>query len=156
VSNFDQFPLIEILTLKLREVPMCSPTDLKPQSKMVLCIDDDQEMLECEKAFLESFGYTVLIAANCDKGVELAATHAIDIVIVDYFMPGMNGHQAAAEMKRLRPQAPIVMLSGAVELPEQVLQCVDAFIAKNQLATQLLPVIARLEDGCSTAKGVHI
>jgi CheY-like chemotaxis protein len=146
VSNFDQFPLIEILTLKLREVPMCSPTDLKPQSKMVLCIDDDQEMLECEKAFLESFGYTVLIAA----------THAIDIVIVDYFMPGMNGHQAAAEMKRLRPQAPIVMLSGAVELPEQVLQCVDAFIAKNQLATQLLPVIARLQDGCSTAKGVHI
>lgn len=90
---------------------MCSPTDLKPQSKMVLCIDGDQEMLESEKAFLESFGYIVFVAASCDKGVELAATHAID----DCFMPGMNGHQAAAEMKRLRPQAPIVMLSGAVE-----------------------------------------
>ena len=125
---------------------MHPPTHLKPQRKMVLCIDDDQDMLECEKAFLESFGYSVLIAASGDRGVELASTHAVDLVIVDYCMPGMNGQQAAAKMRRLRPQAPIVMLSGAVEVPEQALNCVDAFIAKDRLATQLLPAIARLQD----------
>jgi len=92
---------------------------------MVLCIEDDQDTLECEKAFLESFGYTVLIATG-DKGMELASAHAVDVVIVDYFMPGMNGQQAAAEMSRLRPQVPIVMLSGAVEVPEQALRSDDA------------------------------
>jgi CheY-like chemotaxis protein len=127
-------------------VPMRSSTQLKLERKMVLCIDDDQEMLECEKAFLESFGYSVLIAASGHRGVELASSHAVDIVIVDYCMPGMNGQQAAAEMRRLRPQAPIVMLSGAADVPEQALKCVDAFIAKDLLATQLLPVIARLQD----------
>ena len=112
---------------------------------MVLCIDDDQDMLECEKAFLESFGYTVLTAASGDKGVELASTHAVDIVIVDYFMPQMNGQETAAEIRRIRPQAPIIMLSGAVDVPAQALKAVDAFVAKDRLATQLLPAIAQLQ-----------
>jgi len=125
---------------------MRSPVYLKPQSKVVLCIDDDQDMLECEKAFLESFGYTVLTAANGDQGVELASTQAVDIVIVDYFMPEMNGHETAAEVRRIRPQAPIIMLSGAVNVPEQALESIDAFIAKDRLATQLLPAIAQLQE----------
>jgi len=125
---------------------MRSPVYLKPQSKVVLRIDDDQDMLECEKAFLESFGYTVLTAANGDQGVELASTQAVDIVIVDYFMPEMNGHETAAEVRRIRPQAPIIMLSGAVNVPEQALESIDAFIAKDRLATQLLPAIAQLQE----------
>ena len=117
----------------------------KAQSKMVLCIDDNQEVLECEKAFLESFGYTVLTAPSGHKGLELASVHSVDVVIVDYFMPEMNGHEVAIEMRRLRPQAPIIMLSGAVDVPEQALKWVDAFIAKDRLASQLLPAIAKLQ-----------
>jgi hypothetical protein len=45
-------------------------------------------------------------------------------------------------MRRLKPQAPIIMLSGAVDVPEQALKWVDAFIAKDCLASQLLPTIA--------------
>jgi CheY-like chemotaxis protein len=41
---------------------MRSPFRFKTQSKIVLCIDDNQDVLECEKAFLEGFGYTVLAA----------------------------------------------------------------------------------------------
>jgi len=50
---------------------MRAPIDTKAPSKMVLCIDDNQEVLECEKAFLESFGYTVLTAPSGHKGLEL-------------------------------------------------------------------------------------
>ena len=88
-------------------------------SGLVLCIDDNQDVLECEKAFL------------------------------DYFMPGMSGPEVAIEMRRLRPQAPIIMLSGAVDVPEQVLKWVDAFVAKDRLASQLLSVIAQLH-GCGS------
>ena len=113
---------------------------------MLLCIDDNEDVLECEKEFLESFGYTVLTALSGGKGLELASIHSVDVVIVDYFMPEMDGQDVAIEMRRLRPQAPIIMLSGAVEVPKQVLQCVDAFIAKDRLASQLLPAIAQFSS----------
>jgi CheY-like chemotaxis protein len=119
-------------------------------SGVVLCIDDNQDVLECEKEFLESFGYTVLTAPSGGKGLELASIHSVDVVIVDYFMPEMNGQQVAIEMRRLRPQAPIIMLSGEVDVPEQALKWVDAFITKDRLASQLLPVIAQLHGGGST------
>ena len=117
------------------------------QSGVVLCIDDNEDVLECEKAFLESFGYTVLTAASGGKGLELASIYPVDVVIVDYLMPEMNGQEVAIEMRRLKPQAPIIMLSGSMDVPEQVLTLVDAFIAKDRLASQLLPAIAQLQ-GC--------
>jgi CheY-like chemotaxis protein len=119
---------------------------LSRQSKILLCIDDNEDVLECEREFLESFGYTVLTARSGGKGLELASIHSVDVVIVDYFMPEMDGQAVAMEMRRLRPQAPIIMLSGAGEVPKEVLQCVDAFIAKDHLASQLLPAIAQFSS----------
>jgi len=75
-------------------------------SAVVLCIDDNQDVLECEREFLEAFGYTVLTASGSRKGLELASTQSIDAVILDYFMPTMNGKAVTLEMRRLRPQAP--------------------------------------------------
>jgi CheY-like chemotaxis protein len=113
-------------------------------SGVLLCIDDNQDVLECEQAFLESFGFTVLTALSGGKGLELASVHSVDVVIVDYFMPEMNGQEVAVEMRRLTPNAPIIMLSGALEVPEETLKLVDAFVAKDRLASQLLPAIAQL------------
>jgi CheY-like chemotaxis protein len=114
------------------------------QSAVLLCIDDNEDVLECERSFLESFGYSVLTAASGSKGLELASKHSADVVILDYFMPEMNGQEVAIEMRRLRPEAAIIMLSGAADVPEQALKSVDAFIAKDRLASQLLPTIAQL------------
>ncbi len=111
---------------------------------VVLCIDDNEDVLECEKSFLESFGYTVLTAPSAGKGLELASTCPVDVVIVDYLMPEMNGQEVSIKMRRLRPQTPIIMLSAAVDVPEQTLKLVDAFIPKDRLASQLLPAITQL------------
>ncbi len=114
-------------------------------SKMVLCIDDNRDVLECVEVFLESFGYAVLTASSGGEGLQLASDHSVDLVIVDYAMPEMNGQQVAIEIRRLKPNAPIIMLSGAVDVPEHALRSVDAFIAKRQIAFELLPTIARLQ-----------
>ena len=45
----------------------------------LLCIDDDQAVLECEKAFLESFGYSVVTASSGPEGLKLAALHSFDL-----------------------------------------------------------------------------
>ncbi|MGA8152158.1 MAG: response regulator [Terriglobales bacterium] len=117
------------------------------QSGILLCIDDNQDVLEWEQSFLESFGYTVLTAPSASKGLELAWMCPVDVVIVDYLMPDMNGQEIALAMRRIRPQAPIIMLSSTVDVPEQALRQADAFIARNRLASQLLPAIAQLH-GC--------
>ena len=70
--------------------------------------------------------------------------YSVDVVIVDYCMPEMNGHEVAIEMRRLKPKAPIIMLSAALDVPEQAMKLVDAFVAKDRLASQLLPAIAQL------------
>jgi CheY-like chemotaxis protein len=122
------------------------PPSSEPSIGVLLCIDDNQDVLECEKAFLETFGYTVLTALSGGRGLELASLHPVDVVIVDYFMPEMNGHEVAIEMRRLKPKAPIIMLSASRDVPEQVLKVVDAFIPKDRLASQLLPAIAELHQ----------
>jgi CheY-like chemotaxis protein len=110
----------------------------------LLCIDDDQAVLECEKAFLENSGYTVVTASSGPEGLKLAGLHSFDVVIVDYSMPEMSGQECAIAMRRLRPLAPIIMLSGAVDVPEQALKMVDAFVPKGCLASRLLPAIELL------------
>jgi len=117
------------------------------QNAVILCIDDDPVILECEQSFLETFGYRVLTALSGREGLELASLHPVDVVIVDYYMPEMNGPEVAIEIKRLRPRAPIIMLSGAVDIPERDLKVVDAFVAKDRLGSRLLPVIAELHNG---------
>jgi CheY-like chemotaxis protein len=116
------------------------------QNSVVLCIDDNEDLLECGKSFLETFGYTVLAAASGGRGLELASQHSVDVVILDYLMPEMNGREVAIEMKRLKPQTPIIMLSASVDIPRQVLKLVDAFVPKDQLASQLLSAIAQLRE----------
>jgi len=125
------------------------PRPLQPEvySAVVLCIDDNQDLLECEKAFLETFGFTVLTAPTGGKGLELASIHSVDVVIVDYYMPEMNGQEVAIEMRRIKPQAVIIMLSAALDVPKQALNWVDAFVAKDCLASQLLPAISQLHRG---------
>ncbi len=113
-------------------------------TSVVLCIDDNEEVLECEKSFLETFGYTVLAAASGGRGLELASMHPVDVVIIDYLMPVMNGQEVALEMRRLKPQTPIIMLSALADVPHQVLRLVDAFVTKKHMASQLLPTIAQL------------
>jgi CheY-like chemotaxis protein len=121
---------------------------VKPLPKAtLLCIDDNQDVLECEKDFLETFGYTVVTAPSGREGLELARLQSFDLVIVDYCMPEMNGRELAIAMRRIRPLAPIIMLSGSADVPGQALKVVDAFVAKDCLTSQLLPAIALL-CGC--------
>ena len=114
-----------------------------PTPKTILCIDDDDGILGYQRALLERRGYAVLTAASARDGLQIAAVCAIAAVVVDYHMPEMNGHEVAAEIKRLRPEVPIVMVSSDDQIPEHALKVVDAFVPKNEAPSRLLPVISR-------------
>ncbi|MGD0510086.1 MAG: response regulator [Terriglobales bacterium] len=115
-----------------------------PVRKTILCVDDDDSMLRYQRALLERRGFTVLTAASARQGLQIAVACAVAAVIVDYHMPDMNGHELATEIKRLRPQVPIVMVSSDDGIAEQVLKVVDAFVSKNEAPSRLVPVINRI------------
>ena len=115
-----------------------------PKRKTILCIDDDDGVLGYQRALLERRGYTVLTATSPLQGLQIAAVCRIAAVIVDYHMPEMNGHEVALEVKRLRPQVPIIMVSSDDEIPEYVLKVVDAFVSKYEAPNRLLPVLTRI------------
>jgi CheY-like chemotaxis protein len=114
-----------------------------PTPKIILCIDDDDGMLDYQRALLERRGFAVLTVASARQGLQIAAAGGIAAVIIDYHMPEMNGHEVATEIKRLRPQIPIVMVSSDDEIPEYALNVVDAFVPKNEAPNRLLPVITQ-------------
>jgi CheY-like chemotaxis protein len=111
--------------------------------KVILCIDDDPSILCYETALLERSGYEVLAATSGQEGLKLLATHHCDAVLLDYEMPGLNGHDVAFEIKLKRPELIVILLSGS-EVPTQALALVDAFVLKLEASQQLLPVIAEL------------
>ena len=112
--------------------------------RTILCIDDDDGMLCYQKALFERRGYKVLTAASARQGLRIAAVCEVTAVVVDYHMPEMNGLEFAIEVKRLKPQMPIVMFSSDDAIPESALNVVDAFVSKNEAPRCLLPVITRI------------
>src|SRR6266851_4800792 len=101
------------------------------RQKTLLCVDDNQSSLNICKIILADFGYKVIAAGSGREGLEVFASNAIDAVILDYQMPEMNGELVAAEMKRTKPQIPILMLSGWVSVPQSAREAVDEFVAKG-------------------------
>jgi CheY-like chemotaxis protein len=113
------------------------------RQKTILCVDDNQSSLNICKIILADFGYKVIAAGSGREGLEVFASNAIDAVILDYQMPEMNGEMVAAEMKRTKPQIPILMLSG-VSVPESAREAVDEFVAKGDPVEFLLLAIQQV------------
>ena len=111
--------------------------------KTILCIDDDEAILRYEKALLEKSGYAVLTAASGQQALRLVTTCKCDAVLLDFEMPGMNGHEVACEIKLVRPELMVILLSGS-DVPTHALASVDAFVSKLEANRQLLPMIAEL------------
>jgi CheY-like chemotaxis protein len=125
------------------------PTDF-PSKKTILCIDDDLAILCYEMALLERSGYEVLTASSAQRGLQLATTCKCDAVLLEYEMRGMKGHEVASEIKLVRPETVVILLSKR-EVPMQALALVDAFVPKLEASQQLLPIIAEL---CSRSEKV--
>jgi CheY-like chemotaxis protein len=108
----------------------------------ILAIDDGRIGLKARQKLLESAGYTVLAASDAVQGGRLFEDYAVDLVLMDYYLPE-GGSQLRRRMKARRPQVPIVILSGIPELPEDMSN-VDVFLSKLDPPTAILQRIAEL------------
>jgi CheY-like chemotaxis protein len=114
--------------------------------KRILCIDDDPAILSYEKALLEKSGYSVTTAASAQEGLGLVTMCKFDAVFLDYEMPGMNGCDVAFEIKRVRPELAVILLSGS-KVPSYASTLVDIILLKLGASRGLLLTIAVLCGG---------
>ncbi len=94
--------------------------------------------------FLESQGYVVYIAARGADGIDLLEHHNVDAVVLDFYMPEMNGGEVARVLKHLRPDIPIILLSAYATEPENGWDDVDAFVMKGENPRVLLNTLDHL------------
>ncbi len=118
--------------------------------KILLCVDDEVTGLKIRKVILERNGYSVLTAPDGIEGLTIFEREHVDGVVVDYYMLGMNGVKLAEEIKRRKPQIPIVLLSAFYSLPEGTTGAVDAFITKGDSPEILLKKLHELVGPASS------
>jgi CheY-like chemotaxis protein len=114
------------------------------KESVILCVDDEPMGLNVRKLTLESQGYRVLTAENGVEGLAIFSSQTIDLVVLDYKMPGMNGDVVAERMKLLKPVVPILLLSAYVDLPRETIALVDKYLTKGDGPLVMLKAIAEL------------
>lgn len=119
------------------------------ETATILCVDDEKVPLELRSELLTSAGYQVITAQSSDEAIDLFQnTPSISAVVLDFFMPKVNGRMVAEQLKSIRPRVPIIMLTGARPILDEVIGRVDAWIVKGdsrpeELLSELKKLINR-------------
>jgi len=81
----------------------------------ILLVDDNAHGLIARRTVLEELGYRVRICESGAEALELFATQPVDLLITDFRMPNMDGVELITRIREMRPDLPIILLSGFVE-----------------------------------------
>lgn len=84
--------------------------------EMILVVDDEPEVRALAREVLEAKGYRILEAGNAEEALRVAQEHAdpIDLLLTDVVMPGLHGHELAAQLRAQRPGLKVLYMSGFV------------------------------------------
>lgn len=90
------------------------------QQRSILIADDEQDIREVLRLYLENAGYRVLEAADGEETLEVLASEQVDLCLLDIMMPRLDGYQV---LKRLRTTSniPVIVISAKGQDPEKIL-----------------------------------
>jgi DNA-binding response OmpR family regulator len=122
----------------------------------ILWVDDEIDLLQPYIIYLNGKGYEVITATNGQDALDIVDTTVPDIVFLDENMPGLSGLETLQEIKRLRPEVPVVMITKSEEEhimeqaigekiadylikpvnPSQILLCLKKHIHQQTIVTE--------------------
>jgi signal transduction histidine kinase/ActR/RegA family two-component response regulator len=122
------------------------------RGETVLLIEDDGQVLDVARQFLEEAGYRVIPASRCEEALLAAGTwgNAIDVLATDVIMPGMSGLDLAAELRQSCPRLKTLYVSGHTEdaiARQGRLGPGAVFLQKPYGRGELLAAVRRALDG---------
>jgi DNA-binding response OmpR family regulator len=100
--------------------------------KTILVIDDERNIVELLRLYLEKEGWAVIAAADGEEGLALHARHDPDLVILDLMLPRIDGFEVCRELRR-RGDVPIVMLTARDDVVDSIVGLelgADDYVAK--------------------------
>jgi PAS domain S-box-containing protein len=139
------FPLIDTMT-----EGKASPEEPIPTGKgSILFVDDEDALALLGRQMLAHIGYDVVAKTSSIEALETfrTAPHRFDLVITDQTMPHMTGEALARELRRIRPDLPIILCTGfshTIDAEKAETQGIDAFLMKPLMAHDLALAIQRV------------
>jgi DNA-binding response OmpR family regulator len=115
----------------------------------VLVVEDEPLVREVVSVYLNEDGHAVETAINGREGLEKFKDGEFDVVLTDRAMPEMNGDQLAAQIKLLRPDMPVILLTGFGDLMMDVGERpsgVDLVVSKPFTMTSLREALSKTVD----------
>lgn len=101
---------------------------------------------------MESEGYSVATVGSGEEALNFLAENRVDLVLLDYMMPRMNGGQLAQAVRSRFPSLPVIAISGVEDLPECLLKNTNASLPKGADAEVLLSAVWEVLQG---NEGMH-
>ncbi len=86
----------------------------------ILVIEDEPAVARTIERGLTAHGHQILHAETGEDGLLFLATEAVDLVLLDIMLPGMDGHETLAEIRRRRTGLPVIMLTARDDLGSKV------------------------------------
>jgi CheY-like chemotaxis protein len=122
------------------------------RSLHILCIDDDEQILEMMKYCLMHYEHRVRAASGGKYGIELFRTAMMksepyEVVITDLSMPDIDGYHVARTIKAESPNTPIIMMTGRETIAKEsraMASIVDAMVDKPPHIEALNNLLLRL------------
>ena len=90
------------------------------EKRRVLLVDDEEALLDLGHAMLTRLGYDVVACTRSLDALQafMAAPERFDLVVTDYTMPSLTGTQLMVACRHLRPDLPILLVTGWLRVPE--------------------------------------
>jgi signal transduction histidine kinase len=128
------------------EVHAAEEPDAAPKYLKVLLVDDDSAVREVTAGILCDLGYGVIEAGSGGAALDvIERSPEIDLLLLDFAMPGMNGAEVAREVRARRPELPILFLTGYADTEALMESGDDGILRKpfveNELAAKLKAVL---------------
>ena len=93
-----------------------APNQPQPKGAIILLVDDDSGVREVTASMLREMGYVVLEVGSGGAALDLLDGEVhIDLAVLDYAMPGMNGMEVARQLNSRFPTLPVLFITGYVD-----------------------------------------
>jgi DNA-binding response OmpR family regulator len=121
-------------------------SELSPS--VILLVDDDPDVRLLTRTFLEHEGYSVFSSGDAERAVQIfRSVPQIDLLVTDLYMPGRSGMELARELKAIRNDVRVLLISGGALEVKQAAGLQEegwSFLAKPFRLPELLAAVHRI------------